>query len=93
MSPILWVQFMRGALAALSFVAGLFFLRFWTRTRDRLFFYFVLAFWALAANWIWLFAANPSLETRHHAFVIRLLAFGAIIVGILDKNRKKKGGQ
>ena len=81
------IQFIRGALAALSWVAGLFFLRFWHATRDRLFLYFVLAFWALAVNWLWLTLANPSVETRHYVFLIRLIAFAAIIVGILDKNR------
>ncbi len=81
------IQFVRGALAALSWVAGLYFLRFWRVSRDRFFVYFVVAFWTLTLNWIWLMAANPSVETRHYAFVIRLIAFTAIIVGILDKNR------
>jgi hypothetical protein len=31
-------------------IAGLFFLRFWTRTRDFLFAAFAAAFWLLAAN-------------------------------------------
>jgi hypothetical protein len=39
-----------GALAMAFAVAGLFFLRFWRDTKDRLFAFFALAFFALAAN-------------------------------------------
>ena len=45
-SPELYV-FLSGAVAVAFVVAGLFFLRFWKRTRDGLFVAFALAFWLL----------------------------------------------
>ena len=47
-----------GALAMASAVAGLFFLRFWRETRDRLFAMFALAFWVLGVNWLGLALAR-----------------------------------
>src|SRR5687768_12911298 len=40
--------FMSGAVGFGSWVAGVFFFRFWKRTNDRLFFFFGLAFWLFA---------------------------------------------
>jgi hypothetical protein len=84
------IQFLRGALAALSWVAALFFHRFWKTTGDRLFVYFVVAFSVLTLHWVWLSIADPPVETRHYVLAIRALAFVTIIVGILDKNRAGK---
>jgi len=42
--------FFLGAIAALSLVAALFFLRFWHRTRDRLFLAFALSFGVEGVN-------------------------------------------
>ena len=39
-----------GAIAALSFVIGSFFMRFWRVTNDRFFLLFGLALWIEAAN-------------------------------------------
>jgi hypothetical protein len=69
--------------------AGLFFLRFWRRTSDRLFLIFALAFWALALNWITLVAAPVTAERHHFAYVIRLAAFALLLAGIIDKNRRR----
>jgi hypothetical protein len=84
------IQFLWGATATSCFVAGVFFLRFWRSSRDRLFAYFFVAFWLLALNWIWLGLANTPAETRHYVYVIRLLAFALIAVGIMDKNRRSR---
>jgi hypothetical protein len=79
--------FASGALTALGLTAALFFLRHWQTTRDRLFVFFAIAFVGLAASWaamvVW-----PALG-EHDAYVygIRLVAFLALIVGIVDKNR------
>lgn len=81
-------QFLWGALAMASWVAGLFFLRFWSVSRDRFFLFFVSAFWVFTVNWAWLALANPVVETKHYAYVVRLVAFVLIIVGIVDKNRR-----
>ncbi len=92
MSSDLLQQFLRGALAMGCFVAGLFFLRFYRQSRDRIFLFFVTAFWLLAAHWVGLAVVNPAAETRHYLFVVRLLAFVALIFGILDKNRRSRAG-
>ena len=42
--------FVSGLIAMAYAVAGVFFLRFWRRTRDSLFAAFGLAFWLFAAN-------------------------------------------
>jgi hypothetical protein len=77
-----------GALAMACWVAGLFFLRFWRLSRDRLFVFFVLAFWLLALNWLGLGLLSGP-ETRHQVTWLRLIAFSLIIVGIVDKNRRE----
>jgi hypothetical protein len=80
--------FIWGALAMASFVAMLFFIRYWQRSHDRLFFMFALAFCALAVNWIGLAMAYPSRESAHSMYVVRLIAFLLIASGIVDKNRR-----
>ena len=69
-------------------LAALFFLRFWRSTHDRLFVFLSLAFFALAAHWTALAIANPESDARHYVYLLRLLAFCSIIVGIVDKNRR-----
>jgi len=81
-------QLLYGALAMAAWLAGLFFLRFWRVTRDRLFVFFVLAFWLLALNWLGLGLVPSTLEARHEVYLLRLLAFGLISAGVLDKNRR-----
>jgi hypothetical protein len=83
-------QFLWGALAMACAVAGLFFLKFWRATRERLFLVFAAAFWVLGANWVALAIADPSEESRHYLYVVRLVAFLLLIAGILDKNRKRR---
>lgn len=79
---------LRGALALASWVAGLFFLRFWRLSRDRLFVFLCAAFWLLAINWISLTVNHWVPETRHQAYIVRLLAFVLIIIGVIDKNHR-----
>jgi hypothetical protein len=84
------VHFFWGALAMASWMAGLFFLRYWRSSRDRLFVFFALGFWALTAQWTANLAILPEAEGRHYVFLLRLLAFLLIIVGVVDKNRRGK---
>jgi len=83
-------NFMLGAIAVASVVAGLFFLRFWRRTRDRLFLMFAAAFWLMAVNWAAL-AFTQADEIRTAFYVVRLVAFVLILVAIIDKNRSRGG--
>ncbi len=79
-----------GVLAMASVVAAIFFLRFWRETRERLFGYFSLAFFLLAATWVGLAIINhPADEAQQeYAYVVRLVAFVILIIGIIDKNRR-----
>src|SRR5688572_7309961 len=84
-------QFLLGLVVMASVVAGLFFLRFWRKTRDRLFLIFALAFWILALNWALLALINPMGEEKRSLFyVLRLVAFILIIYAIIDKNRTSR---
>ncbi len=83
-------EFLWGALAALSAVAGLLFLRFYRDLRDRLFLFFGLGFWTLGLNWSGLALGGGDDEARRWYFWIRLAAFLLFIVGVVDKNREAR---
>lgn len=82
--------FLLGAAAMACVVIGLFFVRYWKSTRDRFFVFFIAAFWTFAAHWLGLALVQPHVEGRHWLYVLRLLAFLLIILGIVDKNRRAK---
>jgi hypothetical protein len=82
------VGFMGGAISVGYLVAGLFFLKFWRRTRDGLFAAFAAAFVLMAAN-----QAAPVLfgipdEALGGVYLLRLAAFLLIIWAILRKNMR-----
>ena len=83
------LAFMRGGLMACGWVAGLFFFRFWRSTSDRLFLFFAASFWVFSLNWLVLALLGVPQEARHLVFLLRLLAFGLILAGIWDKNRRE----
>lgn len=83
------VQFLWGALMMANATAALFFFRFFRETRDRLFALFGAGFLALGVNYAVLALAQPSQEERHYVYVIRLVAFALILVGVIDKNRRR----
>ena len=76
-----------GATAMGCLVAGLFFLRFWRASMDRLFLLFSLAFWILALAYSVRGAFPATNEWQLYTFGIRLVAFGLILYAIVDKNR------
>lgn len=80
--------FLQGAAAMACTVAGLFFLRYWRTTRDRFFLYFLAGFFAFALNWVGLAAIQPTHESTHWFYLLRLAAFVLIIAAIVDKNRR-----
>lgn len=80
-------EFLSGMAAALCLVAGLFFLRFWRKTRDRFFAFFAASFWLMAVH---RFVNVILRDTNEHlvaVYSIRLIAFVLILVAIVDKNR------
>lgn len=82
-------QFLWGALSALSVVAAVFFLKFWRRTRDRLFAAFAAGFGILAVHWATLGLLNPANEAREYWYLPRFGAFALIIWGVVVKNRSE----
>jgi hypothetical protein len=81
-----------GAIVMACSVIGLFFLRFWRRSGDRLFAIFAIAFWVLGLNWLAL-ALTQQDELRTALYGIRFLAFLLIVIGIVDKNRSSHAGR
>ncbi len=82
-------DYLFGALTACAAVAGLFFLRFYRATRDRLFLAFAVAFWGMGLHWALLAGVHPSEESRHQLYLVRLGAFVILIAGIIDRNRRR----
>jgi hypothetical protein len=84
------VDFFAGAVTFGYFVAALFFLRFWRRTGDELFFSFALAFALLGLTQGMIMLADNYLDERSWAYLPRLAAFLLIIVAIGRKNRRPR---
>ncbi len=80
-------DFLRGAVVMASFAVGMFFLRYWRTSRDRLFLLFCAAFWLLALDWT-LATVGGLLADNAHVF--RFLAFIVIALAVLDKNRRQR---
>jgi len=82
--------FLSGAVAMGFLVAGMFFLRFWRDTADRLFAMFALAMWVLASSSLMVTLFHPTDEARHYIYLVRLVGFGLIIAAVIDKNRSAR---
>jgi len=82
-----------GAVAMASFVAMLFFLRYWRQTRDSFFLLFSIAFGSDALTRFVLGVVHPSNEAEPLFYLARLVTFGLIIAAIVRKNGPKRGGK
>ncbi len=82
-------DFLSGAAAFGYFACGLFFLRFWRRTREQLFLAFSLAFALLGVGQTVIVLAQMPTEEKGALYLIRLLAFVLILVAIYRKNRPR----
>lgn len=80
-------DFLSGSIAFGFLIAGLFFLRFWKRTGDRLFLAFALAFSLLGIGQAIQALADIPQEERGYVYLIRLVAFTLILTAIIRKNR------
>jgi hypothetical protein len=80
------LDFLSGAITMGFLVCGLFFWRFWMRTRDSLFAWFAVAFWLLMLGQALLALTGIPVEERSWIYLLRLAAFLLIIVAILRKN-------
>ena len=82
------IDFLSGGITMGFVVAGLFFLRFWKRTREGLFLAFAFAFWLLGLVQALLAFADIPVEERSWLFLLRLGAFSLILLSIWIKNRR-----
>ncbi|HTZ69094.1 MAG TPA: DUF5985 family protein [Acetobacteraceae bacterium] len=76
-----------GALAATSFVAALFFLRFWRQTHDSFFLFFSIAFGIDSVARFALALCHVTNDDEPWFYVPRLVTFGLIVIAIYRKNR------
>ncbi len=85
---------LNGATTMALLAIGVFFLRFWRKSGDRLFAMFAAAFWLMAANRLGLSLMSQEREQLTWLYAVRLAAFVLILVAIVDKNRatKRQGG-
>jgi hypothetical protein len=78
------IYFLSGVLTTGYLIAALFFLRFWSQSRDRLFAFFAVGFALLALQRMLLLVIQPV----ELLYGVRLLAFLIIAGAIVDRNRR-----
>ena len=83
-------QLLLGAIAMSNLIIGLFFLRFWKKTRDRFFLFFAVAFGLEGLNRALLGLIQSSNENEPVFYLVRLLSFVLIVIAIVDKNKANK---
>jgi hypothetical protein len=76
-----------GGIATACLVAALFFLRYWRATHDRFFLLFALSFALEGINRVVLFLYVGPDEYGPFYYLIRLVAYGLILLAIVGKNR------
>jgi hypothetical protein len=82
-------QFILGALVLACAVIALMFVRFCQKSGDRLFRYFAVAFALMGINWGALAFIRQD-EVRTLLYLLRLIAFLLILIGVYRKNRPEK---
>lgn len=87
------LEYASGAITMGYLVAGLFFLRFWFRTRDGLFAAFAAAFWLLALNQAVTTLSGVPREELSWVYLLRVAAFTLIIVAVVRKNVRRSSGR
>ena len=83
------IHLLSGATAMGFAAAGVFFLRFWWQSRDRLFVLFALALFTLSASRVLLSLLQDVGERGIVLYTVRLVAFLVILVAIVDKNLRR----
>jgi hypothetical protein len=79
-------DFMSGLITAVFGVCALFFIRFWSRTKDVLFAGFAVTFFLLALGQALTTILDLAAEERTWIYFMRLAAFLILIVAIIRKN-------
>jgi hypothetical protein len=78
--------FLLGVIVTADVTAGVLFLKFWRRTRDRLFLAFGAAFIIEGLNRMAFLQLDQPNEGSPIIYLVRLLAFSLIIAAIIGKN-------
>lgn len=80
-------EFIAGAITMVFATIGLFFWRFWRKSRDPFYIMFALAFWIMALNRMMPISNPPaSGEGLPLYYIVRLAAFLLILGAIIHKN-------
>jgi hypothetical protein len=80
--------FLLGVIATASLTAALYFLKFWTQTRDVLFLGFAAAFTIEGINRMLRLLAEDPAEAAPSVYLVRMLAFLLLLAAIVYKNRR-----
>jgi hypothetical protein len=80
------IEMLSGALLFAYLTAAIHFLRFWRKTRDRLFLHFAIAFGLFTLNQLASSIPVVTNETAGYEYMLRVLGFTLILVAILEKN-------
>jgi len=83
-------NFLGGAIVFGYVLIGLFFLKFWKRTRDAFFGYFAFAFFVLGIGRIIEAIVRTQEAATPAVYLFRLLAFVIIVFAIMHKNLASK---
>ncbi|HZP12901.1 MAG TPA: DUF5985 family protein [Nevskiaceae bacterium] len=82
--------FLIGIIFALYMIGALFFLKFWMRTRDRLFVAFAAAFVIEGLNRLRFLVVPDPEEGSFGIYAVRIIAFSLIAAAIIAKNMQQK---
>jgi hypothetical protein len=83
-------EFITGMITMGFIIGGVFFLRFWVKTRDSLFGVFALAFWLLALNQGLPLLYGTQREEQSWIYLLRVAGFSLIILSIVQKNMRRR---
>lgn len=93
MSPETLNPFLGGMVTAGFLAGGLFFARFWARSRDSLFLAFTAAFWLLALNQLLVSLVEEPEYSQSWFYLLRVAAFLLIAAAIVRKNAGGTDGE
>jgi hypothetical protein len=80
-------ELLLGGIAVASFIAGLFFFRYWRTSLDRFFLFLAISFWGEAANRVHMAVTASWNEAQPSHYLVRVVCYGLILLAIWDKNR------
>jgi uncharacterized membrane protein HdeD (DUF308 family) len=79
-------DFLYGAIAMAAVTAALFFMRFYRRTGDRFFLYFFASFGIEAVSRLFSVVFGWTDSNNSWFYILRVVAYGLILIAIVDKN-------